>query len=75
MKLFPQKKSCFANHALVLFAIALAFSVVAGPSAFAGLLSPGNHTITLNHAGSERSALVHVPARAAEKPHVSHAIE
>lgn len=75
MKVFPQKKSCFANHALVLFAVPLAFSVVAGPSAFAGLLSAGNHIITLNHAGSERSAIVHVPARAAEMPHVSHAIE
>jgi polyhydroxybutyrate depolymerase len=68
MKVFPQKKSCFANPTLVLYAVPLAFSiVVAGPSAFAGLLSAGNHTITVNHAGSERSALVHVPARAAEK--------
>lgn len=75
MKVFPQKKSCFANPTLVLYAVPLAFSIVAGPSAFAGLLSAGNHTITVNHAGSERSALVHVPARAAEKPHVSHAIE
>ena len=31
-------------------------------------LAAGDHTVTLNHDGRERSAIVHVPQRAAERP-------
>ncbi len=36
-------------------------------AALAAGLSPGNHTIDLNHGGRERSAIVHVPPQAAGK--------
>lgn len=42
----------------------LSFSSV---NAFAGFLSPGNHTITLTHEQRERSAIVHVPPRAIDR--------
>jgi polyhydroxybutyrate depolymerase len=46
-----------------------ALALIAFPRAtlLAEYLSGGNHTITFNHAGRERSAIVHVPARAVEK--------
>ena len=35
---------------------------------FGASLAPGDHQVTLKYGGRERSAFVHVPARAAEKP-------
>jgi len=36
-------------------------------SALASSLTPGDHVVTLKHGGRERSAIVHVPRRAAER--------
>lgn len=44
--------------------------LVGAVSALAGAptLTPGDHTVTLQNGGRERSAIVHVPRRAAEQP-------
>ena len=42
--------------------------VVANAWPLSSAVTPGDHTITLNHGGRERSAIVHVPRLAAERP-------
>ena len=51
---------CVFVALLSLLTAAIAY-VIAAPS------SPGDHRLTIKHSGRERSAVVHVPARAAEK--------
>jgi polyhydroxybutyrate depolymerase len=64
-KILPAKsfEDLSALIALLLLAGSLGSANAAG---LAHQLSPGDHTITLNHDGRERSAIVHVPSRAVE---------
>jgi polyhydroxybutyrate depolymerase len=71
MKLLSEKPSRFLCNRVRCFAVVLTFNLLAGTTAFAEFLSAGNHTLTLNHAGRERSAIVHVPTRATEKREIS----
>lgn len=66
-KSISERKSCLASHVLGVLAVALVFTALVGTSVFAEFLSAGNHTITVKQADNERTAIVHVPARAAEK--------
>ena len=71
MKLLTEKQSKLIRDAVTSFAVTLALSLLARTSGFAELLSAGNHTMTLHHADGERSAIVHVPPRAAEKREIA----
>jgi polyhydroxybutyrate depolymerase len=52
--------------AAILFGL-LSFFTMAITYALAAPLAPGDHTIVVKHGGRERSAIVHVPARAVER--------
>ena len=51
-----------------MFLLPLVLILTAPALADAVPLTAGDHTITLNHDGRERSVIVHVPQRAAERP-------
>jgi polyhydroxybutyrate depolymerase len=67
MKLLAAKSWFLVRSSVGCFAVALAVTLFAGTSACGEFLSAGNHTVTVNHGDRGRSAIVHVPLRAAEK--------
>jgi polyhydroxybutyrate depolymerase len=57
------------SAAASMFLLALLLLIGAAPAlAASSTLVPGDHTVTLQHGGRERSAIVHVPRQAAERP-------
>jgi polyhydroxybutyrate depolymerase len=65
MRIRPTKRLATLFAAVVFFLLATALSS-ASASETTQTFSPGDHTISFNHGGRERSAIVHVPPRAAE---------
>jgi polyhydroxybutyrate depolymerase len=56
------------SAATLIFLPALLVFIGAGSAlAVSPILTPGDHTVTLQHGGRERSAIVHVPRRVAER--------
>lgn len=63
----PANQRKTLSAAILLFQVFLTGTTPLNAAELTGFLAPGDHLITINHGGRERSAIVHVPPRAAQK--------